>query len=60
MMRLVLLAAGSALALARAGSPPTGSSVVSGSNVIWTDPTWKSDGTGAMPIAPKSTQKIIK
>ena len=50
MMRLsaALLVAGATLA--DAGSPPTGMTIAAGSNVAWTDPTWKSDGTGAMPI----------
>ena len=34
----------------RAAAPPSGASVAESSNVVWTDATWKSDGTGAMPI----------
>ena len=37
--------------LARATpTPPSGAEVVSSSNVVWQDPNWASDGTGAMPI----------
>jgi hypothetical protein len=35
---------------AYAATPPTGTSIASQSSVAWADPTWKSDGTGAMPI----------
>ncbi len=30
--------------------PPTGTSVASRSNIVWTDAKWADDGTGAMPI----------
>jgi hypothetical protein len=33
-----------------AGTPPKGVDIARMSNVVWTDPTWKNDGTGAMPI----------
>jgi len=36
--------------MAIAAAPPSGSDVVASSNVVWTDPTWANDGTGAMPI----------
>lgn len=31
-------------------SPPSGVEVASMSDVVWTDPIWKNDGSGAMPI----------
>ena len=35
---------------AQLSAEPTGSSIASTSNVVWTDAHWSSDGTGAMPI----------
>ena len=46
MLAALAIAASAALA----GTPPTGNSIVGQSNVLWADPKWKSDGTGAMPI----------
>lgn len=37
-------------AIADAALPPSGVDVARSSNVVWTDPTWASDGSGAMPI----------
>ena len=50
-MRLSLLLA---LALASGASalPPSGVDIAKASNVVWTDPIWKSDGTGMPPPLP--------
>ena len=39
-----------ATVVASTADPPSGVAVARSSNVVWTDPTWASDGTGAMPI----------
>ena len=38
------------LAMVFSAAPPKGVDVARQSNVVWTDPKWKNDGTGAMPI----------
>ena len=53
LLHLAAAAIACAATVAAAGTgvtPPTGTSVVAGSNVVWTDPIWNDDGTGVMPI----------
>ena len=38
------------LTMVFSAAPPKGIDVARQSNVVWTDPNWKNDGTGAMPI----------
>ena len=45
---MVVVAA--AVVVAAVAAPPSGVAVAQGSNVEWNNPTWASDGTGAMPI----------